>query len=146
MAHEDIRDARHLIREIDFPAERSRWAWWTPGDATRYHVALINAAPGASAVGTVGTGTFRALVITVDLFGTQPISIVIPRPADEDERFTADEWVHRNYPDGWWPGIRPLLAALGWTLASDRDTTYRSTDHHDIAAAEREQGPGRLHP
>ena len=42
-----------------------------------------------------------------------------------------------------WPSIQPLLATLGWTPASDRDTTYRSKDHHDIAAAEREQNLGR---
>ncbi len=146
MAHQDIRDARQLITEIDFPTERPRWAWWTPGDATRYHVMLINAAPSASATGTATNGTFRALVVTVDLFGTQPTSIVITRPADDDERYAADEWVRRNYPGGWWPGIRPLLAALGWTLASDRDPTYRSTDHRDIATAEREHNLGRTQP
>lgn len=69
MATNDIRDARQLIAEINHPAERPLWAWWAPGDATRYHVTLLK------------------------------------------------------------------LAALGWTPESDRDTSYRSTDHRDITAA-----------
>lgn len=143
MATNDIHDARQLIAEIDIPTERPRWAWWTPGDATRYHATLINAAPSSSTIDTAVSGTFRALVITIDLFSSRPTSIVIPRPADDNERYTAGEWVHRKYPGGWWPGIRPLLAALGWTPRTDRDTAYRSTDHRGITAAERERNTAR---
>lgn len=143
MTTNDIHDARHLIAEIDVPAERPRWAWWTPGDATRYHATLVNAAPSTNTIGTAPGGTFRALVITIDLFSARPISIVIPRPTDDEDRYTADEWVYRRFPGGWWPGVRPLLAALGWTSETDRDTTYRSTDHRDITTAQRDQGTAR---
>jgi hypothetical protein len=48
---------KQLIAEINVPAEHPRWAWWAPGDATRYHATLINAAPSATMVGTVLGGT-----------------------------------------------------------------------------------------
>ena len=35
------------------------------------------------------------------------------------------------------------LEALGWTPETDRDTTYRSTDHQDITTAQRDQGTAR---
>jgi hypothetical protein len=135
MATNDIRDARRLIAEIDHPNERPRWAWWTPGDATRYHVTLLNAAPSDATIGTALNGTFRALVVTIDLHSTRPMSIVVPRPADDGDRYTAEEWVRHAFPGGWWSGIRPLLAALGWTPLGDRDSSYRSSDHRDITAA-----------
>ncbi|TKG62375.1 MULTISPECIES: hypothetical protein [Pseudonocardiaceae] len=135
MTTNDIRDARQLIAEINHPTERPRWAWWAPGDATRYHVTLLNAAPSDAMLGTAPIGTFRALVITIDLYTDRPISIVVPRPTNDEDRYTAEEWVYRKFPGGWWPGIRPLLAALGWTPKTDRDTSYRSTDHRDITAA-----------
>jgi hypothetical protein len=72
MTTNDIHDARQLIAEIDVPAERPRWAWWAPGDATRYHATLINAAPSARMIGTAPGATFRALVITIDLFTLSP--------------------------------------------------------------------------
>lgn len=136
MPTKEIRDAWQLITEIDVPAEQPRWAWWTPGDATRYHVTLINAAPSSSTMGNGLCGTFRALAVTVESFGPRPITIVIPRPSDEDDRYTAAEWVYRAFPGGWWAGVRPLLAALGWTPETDRDTRYRSTDHREIAKAQ----------
>ena len=58
MTTKDIHDARQLIAENDVPAERPRWAWWAPGDATRYHATLINAAPSATMVGTAPDGAF----------------------------------------------------------------------------------------
>ncbi|MGW5721369.1 hypothetical protein ACWEVP_34685 [Amycolatopsis sp. NPDC003865] len=143
MTTNDTHDARQLIAEINVPTERPRWAWWAPGDATRYHATLINAAPSATMVGTAPDGTFRALVITIDLFTSRPISIVIPRPTDDEDRYTAEEWVFRRFPGGWWAGIRPLLAALGWTPTTDRDTSYRSTDHRDIATAQRNPAADR---
>jgi hypothetical protein len=133
----DIHDARQLIAEIDVPTERPRWAWWAPSDATRYHATLINAAPSASMIGPASGGTFRALVITIGLFSLSPTSIVIPRPNADLDRYTAEEWLFRRFPGGWWAGIRPLLATLGWTPTSDRDTSYRSTDHRDITTAQR---------
>lgn len=138
MTTNDIHDAQQLIAEIDVPTERPRWAWWAPGDATRYHATLINAAPSASMIGTAPGGTFRALVITIDLFTLRPTSIVIPRPNADLDRYTAEEWLFRRFPGGWWAGVRPLLAALGWTPTTDRDTSYRSTDHRDITTAQRD--------
>src|SRR5581483_6499865 len=100
-----------------------------------YHVTLLNAAPSDATNGTGLNATSRALVVTIDPRSTRPISIVIPRPADDDDWYTAEEWVRHAVPGGWWPGIRPLLAALGWTPPGDRDSRYRSTDHRDITAA-----------
>ena len=131
MSNNEIRSARQLVSEIDAPAERPRWAWWTPGDATRYYVTLVDAAP---STGTMSAGlgaTFRALVVTVEVFGPRPMAIVIPQPSDEENRYTAAEWVHRGFPGGWWAGVCPLLAVLGWTPENDRDTSYRSTDHRE---------------
>lgn len=143
MTTNDIHDARLLIAEIDVPAERPRWEWWAPGDATRYHTTLINAAASTGAIGTAPGGTFRALVITIDLFSSRPTSIVIPRPTHDEDRYTAQEWVYRKFPVGWWAGIRPLLVALGWTPETDRDTTYRSTDHRNTTAAQSNQNTAR---
>jgi hypothetical protein len=90
-------------------------------------------------LGTTLSGTFPALVITIDLHTTRPISIVVPRPTDDEDRYTAEEWVYRKFPGAWSPGIRPLLATLGWTPETNRDTTYRSTDHRDISTAQPDQ-------
>lgn len=43
-----------------------------PGNATRYHATLINAAPSEATIGTSPDGTFRTLVITIDLFTARP--------------------------------------------------------------------------
>jgi hypothetical protein len=71
--------------------ERPRWAWWAPGDATRYHVCLLNAAPSDAMLGTVLSGTLRALVITIDLHTSRPLSIVVPRPTDNADRYTPEQ-------------------------------------------------------
>jgi hypothetical protein len=81
-------------------------------------------------LGTALSRTFRALVVTIDLHTARPLSIVVPRPTDNEDRYT---------PGSWWPGIRPLLAELGWTPPTDRDTSYRSTDHRAITAAPADQ-------
>ena len=139
MAINEIVDARQLITEINRPSGQPRWAWWAPGDATRYHVCLLNAAPSSAMLGTALSRTFRALVVTIDLHTSRPLSIVVPRPTDNEDRYTPEEWVHRRFPGSWWPGIRPLLAELGWTPRTDRDTSYRSTDHRPITTAPADQ-------
>jgi hypothetical protein len=135
MSTTEINDARQLISEINLPAHQPRWAWWAPGDATRYHVCLLNAAPSDAMLGATSSGTFRALVITIDLDTSRPLSIVVPRPRNDDDRYTPAQWIRRPFPGAWWPGIRPLLATLGWTHRTDRDTRYRSTDHREISTA-----------
>jgi len=89
-------------------------------------------------VDTASVGNFRALVITIDMFASGPISMVIPRPTNDETATPPRNGSSGGSPGGWWAGIRPLLAALGWTPTTDRDTSYRSTDHRDITAAQRD--------
>lgn len=134
----EIKDARQLLATINHPTEATCWACWAPGDATQYLVVLVHATPSPAMIGD-STGSWRALILTVAPGDAREMSIVVPRPIDDYDRYDAEVWLARKLPGGWWPGIRPLLAALGWTPADQRDTTYRSVDYRDIFEAEQKR-------
>lgn len=94
------------------------YAYWAPGDATRYRVALVHVMP------HVDSATDRAYTfLLVTAGGT---SLTIEKPGHGVGAWTAERWlrVHGAANAGWWAGIRPLLAALNWTTWNERDTAY----------------------
>lgn len=100
---------------------------YAPGDSTLYRVALVTMWPSEPESQLPAQSV---LLVAVD--GEM---ISIPRPVGpysswDAERFAAKFGTHQL---GWWPAIRPLLAALRWTPESARSTTFEPTDWSQIA-------------
>lgn len=121
----EIHDARELHRVLTAKHEgdkrfASRWARWAPGDFTRYVVLHVVAYPEGFDV----AGQVHCLVVSV---GEQ--KIVIPRFSGVN-RWTPEGFLRafgEQYA-GWWAGIRPVLAAFGWTSTRADDLAYSSSD------------------
>lgn len=116
-------------------AGRSGWAWYSPGDATKYRVHLIEAVP-VHASPVEEAKVTRILVVQVMTNELAPKSILISEPY-EWARFTPEMWLDLGLPVGWWRGVRPLLAALGWTEPSFDSVEFNDDDAADMAYADR---------
>lgn len=96
--------------------------YWAPGDMTRYTVALLAMQP-FERIANQG--------ITEMLFvNCGGASIIIPRPLNEFNKYSAELFLAKfgeRYA-GWWGGVRPLLAGLGWTPLGSRDTKFSHGD------------------
>ena len=125
----EFRDARELHRILTGKHESdkrfaSRWARWAPGDSTRYVVLHVVAYPERFDV----AGQVHCLVVSTG--GEQ---LVIPRFSGV-ERWTPELFLKRfgeRYA-GWWAGVRPVLAAFGWTSTRADDLAYDSRDAEEI--------------
>lgn len=125
----EISDARELHRVLTTKHEgdkrfASRWARWAPGDATGYIVLHVVAYPEGFDV----AGQIHCLVISSG--GEQ---LILPRFSGL-ERWTPELFLGRfgeRYA-GWWAGVRPVLAAFGWTSTRADDVTYDSRDAEEI--------------
>jgi hypothetical protein len=136
-----------MIKEIKDAAEarnalrRGSWLYWAPGDATKYRVALIRAAPALAMYehllpphveGEVMESfphPILMLVIQVADGLLRRDSLVINAP-DSFNLWNPVRWVERGFPPGWWAGVRPLLAELLWT---DREYSGSKFRHDDNA-------------
>lgn len=127
----EIRDAQLLhqaLTEKDEDDKRfaSRWAWWAPGDFTRYRVAHVVAYP--HEFDPLGQAHF--LLVSV---GGELSTISISRP--RDSRLWTPKLFLTAYGEshaGWWAGIRPVLAAFDWTATRADDLAYDSRDANEI--------------
>lgn len=125
----EIHDARELHRVLTAKHEgdkrfASRWARWAPGDFTRYLVLHVVAYPDGFDV----AGQIHCLVIS-----SGSVKLVIPRFSGA-KRWTPELFL-REFGEkyaGWWAGIRPVLAAFGWTATRADDLTYDSRDAVEI--------------
>lgn len=104
----------------------SNWFYWAPGDATKYRVWQTGVTP------ALGMYEHMIPVTDVDVLEDLPEdilamvvqvadgllrrdSLVINHPRNEWDKWCPRLWAERGFPPGWWAGIRPLLAILGWT-------------------------------
>lgn len=125
----EIHDARELHRVLTTKQQgdkrfASRWARWAPGDCTRYIVLHVVAYPEGFDV----AGQIHCLVISA---GNE--KLVIPRFSGA-KRWTTELFL-REFGEkyaGWWAGVRPVLAAFGWTATRADDLSYDSRDAEEI--------------
>lgn len=115
----EIRSAAELRAQLGTREgiQHSAWAWWTPGDFTRYRVTFVVApyVEGGSFV------SFLAFEVGRD---------VIVLRHDRFTPWTAEMFLARfgeKYA-GWWAAIRPVLAAFDWTSVRADDLAYSSQD------------------
>lgn len=104
------------------------YALWAPGDSTLYRIALVTVWPCER---DSELPTHAALLASV-----VRENVLLDRPASPDRAWTPDRFmnIHGRRFAGWWPALRPVLAGLGWTPLSDRDTDFRPTDWPLITA------------
>lgn len=113
-------DAITLHKNTDEGLPRA--IYWAPGDMTRYTVALLAMQPFENTAVVSPTE-----MLFVNCGG---LSIVIPRPLNEFNEYSAELFLAKfgeRYA-GWWGGVRPLLAGLGWTPPGNRDTKFSHGD------------------
>jgi hypothetical protein len=111
-------EAYEILLNSALTTERATWIWWAPGDFTRYRVTLVNAIPWVDVPGT------RAMLV-VEVAND---AIVLPY---EPLRLWTIESFHARFGEkyaGWWAGVRPLLAAFGWTSTRADDVAYSTDD------------------
>lgn len=130
MIQGEIQDARELHRVLTTKLAggdkhfASRWARWAPGDCTQYIVLHVVAYSNKFDV----AGQIHCLVVSV---GKQ--KIVIPRFSGMN--LWTPELFLKSFGEeyaGWWAGIRPVLAAFGWTSTRVSDLSYDSQDANEI--------------
>lgn len=100
-----------------------RAIYWAPGDYTRYVVALLKMQPLEQTVEPVPRMTF----LFVNSAG---LNLVIPEPQNEYVMYSV-EYFFAKFGErymGWWSGVRPLLAGLGWTPPGERNTEFTVSD------------------
>lgn len=122
----DALEAVHVIQD-DFV-----YVYWAPSDATRYRVSLVS---------NVCYGGFDTLNQEHDvcylavLLASSMTGLMIERPSGEGTYWTADRFLRKFGPDyaGWWAGVRPLLAALGWTTPECASMNYDQNDANEMA-------------
>lgn len=103
------------------------FVYWAPGDATVYRVTLVKAVEfGLNAMSD--QADVHALLMLVGREGYRQ-HLLVPAPA-RDRSWTAQSFVRAFGVDraGWWAGVRPLLAALGWTPEDQRGLRYDPND------------------
>jgi hypothetical protein len=118
-------------------AGKSGWAYYSPGDATKYRVHLIEAVP-VHVKPVEEAEVTRILLVQVETNELNPKSILIHEPY-EWSRFTPEMWLNLGLPVGWWRGVRPLLAALGWAEPGFESVEFNDADSADIDYADRQR-------
>lgn len=111
-----------------------RAVYYAPGDMTRYTIALLAMQP--------LDGMAEDKVLEVLFANSGANSLIIPKPRNEFGAYSAELFLSRfgeRYA-GWWAGLRPLLAGLGWTGAGDRNTAYSAGDATHMGDALRRRG------
>lgn len=93
---------------------------YAPGDATLYRVSLVQPLP--------WTPLSERLVALLVRCGDRHLLIEKPR-YDKIDPIT---WLDAGLPAGWYAGIRPLLAGLGWAIGEPVFTTQDVRDITEI--------------
>jgi hypothetical protein len=111
---------------------------WAPGDMTRYAVSLLK----MRALNVVND----VAVIEVLLVNCGGKTLIISKPRNEFSSYSAELFLakHGELYAGWWGGVRPLLAGLGWTAPGDQDTKFTHADGNRMGEALARHGTGRL--
>lgn len=118
---------RDAAEAVDVIRRGSVYAYWAPGDATLYRITMIKAVEfGLNAM--MIDADLRALLVVVGDVGLRQ-HLLVPAPAG-DRFWSVQSFVRAFGVDyaGWWAGVRPLLAALGWTPSDQRELDYDPND------------------
>lgn len=121
----------------------SGWVWYSPGDSTKYRVHLIEMVPVHADGPMESVPMTRTLLVQVETDPRNPKSVLVAEPS-EWNRFTPEMWVQLGHPIGWWAGVRPLLAALGWTDEDYSSLDFRRDDNADMEYLLRPKRPVRV--
>lgn len=129
----ELHDATEVV---DAVRGGDSYAYWAPGDATVYRVTLIRQAR----YGHEALDRDDDLVLLLILVGTHGYErhVLVPAPRADYDRWTPRTFFHAFGIEyvGWWPGVRPLLATLGWTTDDHASPTYDPRDAVDVDEAE----------
>lgn len=107
------------------------FALYAPGDSTLYRISLITLWP-VESDSELPAQTCLLVAMNGD-------TLTILKPAGDHMLWTPERFIAK-FTDkrmGWWPAIRPLLAALKWTPAGDRDSAFSPADWTRISEAAR---------
>ncbi len=126
-------ELRLARRVVDAIRDGDAYVQWGPGDGTIYRVALLRF------VRHDGGGALNHdedLVALLVLVGDHELGahLLVRAPRADYDRWTARSFVRAfgvRYA-GWWPGVRPLLAALGWTGEGYASPTYDPRDAAEV--------------
>lgn len=130
----ELRDALEVVQAIE---DCDSYALWAPGDATVYRVALLRAVLSSPVAALEAVQDLTALVIVVGRTGPSH-ALVVTKPVTDQVNWNASRFWYSYGPRyaGWWAGVRPLLAALGWTDRESSDLAYDPTNTSDIRLIE----------
>lgn len=120
----DARALRDALRtRVTDTGQHATWAWWAPGDFTRYRVTYVNALP-------EDVSFFTRHQLLIFEAGTQALTL----PYTPHKPWTVESFLrtHSEAYAGWWAGIRPVLAAFGWTSTRPSDLSYSANDANAI--------------
>lgn len=112
-------------------ARGTTFALYAPGDSTLYRVSLITMWP-VEAESELPVQTCLLVVMNGD-------TISILRPPVDAVMWTPERFIGKfgEKRMGWWPAVRPLLAALKWTPPGDRNAEFSPADWTLISRAAR---------
>ena len=121
----EIKSARELHTALTTRPEphaltHAAWVWWAPGDCTRYRVTYVCARyhEGNAFIPLLA---FEVAGHYVTLSRSRQLWTAASFLAEFGERYA-----------GWWAGIRPVLAAFGWTSTRVDDLAYSPGDATEI--------------
>lgn len=129
----ELRKAVEVFRTLERHRRSglSGWVWYSPGDSTKYRIHLIEAVPVHADGPMDRVPVTRMLLVQVIDDPRNPQGVLICEPT-EWARFTPEMWVNLGYPMGWWAGVRPLIAALGWTDEHYSSVEFELSDKRDM--------------
>lgn len=142
----EMRKATEVVKVLERHRQSgfAGWAWFAPGDSTRYRVHLVTMVPVHADGPMEQVEVTRMLLVQVETDPLNPKTVVVLEPGDYN-RFTPEMWVDYGFPPGWWSGVRPLLAALGWADEGYDFPGFQPSDAGDITyVVERAQRGRRL--
>ncbi len=125
----EIHDADVLV---DAVRDGDTYAYWAPGDATVYRVTLVRQARfGHEAL--LRDDDMVLLLVMVGTYGYER-HVLLQAPHADHDRWTPEAFANAFGVDyvGWWSGVRPLLASLGWTTDEHASTRYDPSDAIDL--------------
>lgn len=124
----DSRDVTDAVRD------GNTFTLWAPGDATVYRVAALRAVAYDARYSFDRDADLVALVVLLGGSGPGP-ALVVTAPTSEVTLWTPQNFLNSYGRDfvGWWPGVRPLLAALSWTDAAHGSLAYESSDVDELS-------------
>lgn len=141
----ELRKAVEVLKALERHRQSgfSGWVWYSPGDSTKYRVHLIQATPVHADGPMEQVPVMRVLLVQVVADPSNPKAVLINEP-NEWHKFTPEMWVDLGNPPGWWAGVRPLLAALGWTAEDFSSIAFERGDNADMEYLLRPRRPVRV--